>query len=269
VLSQFNAENEIIADLLLDAGNSRLKWAWVRRGQLRRGGAVAYRPRRQFDNRLRLLLRQASGAGRVLICSVAGADIDRCIRRAARAARLPAPQFARSVRRAAGVTNAYVEPWRLGVDRWVAMIGARQLFPGEALCLVSVGTALTLDLLAASGRHRGGAIVPGPALMVQTLLERTAGIRRRGPDGAGAGRSLYARDTRAAIEAGARHACVGIIERALAEGERRLGQRPGLVLSGGGAAGLLSLLGGARRCDDLVMRGLLALAAGARAGRRQ
>jgi type III pantothenate kinase len=269
VRSQFNAENETIAGLLLDAGNSRLKWAWVRRGRLQRGGAVAYTPRRQFDSRLRRLLLQASCAGRVLVCSVAGADIDRCIRRAARAAQLPAPQFARSVRRAAGVTNAYVEPWRLGVDRWVAMIGARQLFPGEALCLVSVGTALTLDLLAASGRHRGGAIVPGPALMVQTLLERTAGIRRRARGGAGVGRRLYARDTRAAIEAGARHACVGVVERALAEGERRLGQRPGLVLSGGGAPGLLSLLGGARRCDDLVMRGLLALAAGARAGRRQ
>ena len=183
--SQFNAENETIAGLLLDAGNSRLKWTWVRRGRLQRGGAVAYTPRRQFDSRLRRLLRQASGAGRVLVCSVAGADIDRCIRRAARAAQLPAPQFARSVRRAAGVTNAYAEPWRLGVDRWVAMIGARQLFPGEALCLVSVGTALTLDLLAASGRHHGGAIVPGPALMVQTLLERTAGIRRRARGGGG------------------------------------------------------------------------------------
>jgi len=262
VRSQLDGDNETIATLLLDAGNSRLKWAWVRRGRLHRGGAVGYAPRREFDRRLRRLLRQATGGGRILVCSVAGADIDRRLRQGARAARLPAPQFARSTRRAAGVTNAYAEPWRLGVDRWVALIGARQLFPGEALCLVSVGTALTLDLLAASGRHLGGAIVPGPELMVRTLLERTAGIRRRARGGAGAGRGLYARETRGAIEAGARHACAGVIERALAEGERRLGERPGLVIAGGGAARLLPLIGGAcRRRDDLVMRGLLALAA--------
>ena len=255
-------KNETITALLLDAGNTRLKWAWLRRGRLRPGGALAYAPRREFDTQLRRLLQQAAGARRVLVCSVAGADIDRRLRRAARAARLPAPEFARSVRRAAGVTNAYAEPWRLGVDRWLTLVGARQLFPGEALCLVSVGTALTLDLLAASGRHLGGAIVPGPELMVQTLLERTAGIRRRARGGAGGGRSLYARDTRGAIEAGARHACVGVIERALAEGERRLGRRPGLVIAGGGASRLTPLIGsGRRRRDDLVMRGLLALAA--------
>jgi hypothetical protein len=75
------------------------------------------------------------------------------------------------------------------------------------------------------------------------------------------------RGTRAPRSAGA--PCLRrVAERALAEGERRLGQRPGLVLSGGGAAGLLPLLGGARRRDDLVMRGLLALAAGARRHRQ-
>jgi type III pantothenate kinase len=169
------------------------------------------------------------------------------------------------VRRAGGVTNAYAEPWRLGVDRWLALLGARELFPGQALCLVSVGTALTLDLLARNGRHRGGAIVPGPELMVRALLERTAGIRRRARGGAGSARGLYARDTRAAVEAGARHACVGLIERALAEGERRLGETPALVISGGGAGRLLPLLGGVRRRrDDLVMRGLAALEARAR-----
>jgi type III pantothenate kinase len=232
---------------------------------------MAYVPHRRFDVQLRRLLGRVPRSGRILVCSVAGADVDRRIRRAARAAALPPPRFVRSARRAGGVINAYAEPWRLGVDRWLALIGARHAFPGEALCLVSVGTALTVDLLAADGRHLGGAIVPGPALMVQTLLERTAGIRRRARGGAGVRRSLFARDTRAAIEAGARHACAGVVERALAEAGRRLGRRPRLVIAGGGAATLLPLLRGRRpqRRDDLVMRGLLVLGSGVGPARAQ
>ena len=51
--------------------------------------------------------------------------------------------------------------------------------PARPLCLVAVGTAMTIDLLDAKGRHRGGNIIPGPKLMVESLLENTAGIRRR------------------------------------------------------------------------------------------
>jgi type III pantothenate kinase len=254
-------KNETIELLLLDAGNSRLKWAWARGARIEAGGAVAYVPQRQFVARLRRLLRQAVGVSSILVCSVAGDRVEQRIRHEARAARRAAPRFVRSTRRAGGVINAYAEPWRLGVDRWVALIGARQRFPHQALCIVSVGTAMTLDLLDADGRHLGGAIVPGPELMVRSLLTRTAGIRRRAHGGPVAGRSVFARDTRAAIEAGARHACAGIIGRALAEGGRRLGHPPVLLICGGGAAALQPLLARARRRADLVMRGLVVLAA--------
>jgi type III pantothenate kinase len=247
--------------LLLDAGNTRLKWARARGDRLRGHGAIAYAPLASFDDRLRRRLLRTGACDRVLAASVAGGDVERRIRRALRAAGRPTPQFVHSTRRAAGVLNAYAEPWRLGVDRWVALIGARRRYPGKALCIVSVGTALTLDLLAADGRHLGGAIVPGPELMVRALLERTAGIRRRARGGHGAARNLYARDTRGAIEAGARHACAALIERAVVVGARRLGRRPALVLAGGGVSPLWPLLRGPRRrCDELVMYGLLALA---------
>ncbi|MFO1400670.1 MAG: type III pantothenate kinase [Steroidobacteraceae bacterium] len=254
-------QKDTIQQLLLDAGNSRLKWAVARGGRLRARGALPYAPRAGFEAGLRRLVRRASGCGRVLVASVAGAAVERDLRRALRRAGLPPAEFVRVGRRAAGVVNAYEEPWRLGGDRWVALIGAQARHPGRALCVASVGTALTLDLLGADGRHRGGAIAPGPELMVRALLDRTAGIRRRARGGAGAGRSLYTRATRAAIEAGARHACAALIERAVDEGGRRLRRRPLLLLAGGGAARLAPLLRGPRRRDDeLVMRGLLVLA---------
>src|SRR5208337_55868 len=110
---------------------------------------------------------------------VAGGAIERQIGAVARRAGWSPPRWVRSDARAAGIRNAYHEPWRLGVDRWVALIGARDFFPGHALLIVSVGTAMTIDLLDARGRHRGGLITPGPRLMIDALLERTAGIRRR------------------------------------------------------------------------------------------
>ncbi|MCC7464210.1 MAG: type III pantothenate kinase [Gammaproteobacteria bacterium] len=247
--------------LFLDVGNSRLKWARIRGRRLLAAGAFSYAPVQRFASGLRRLRREARACDGTFVSSVAGRRIDRAIRDALGRSGRARPRFVRVARRAGGVVNAYAEPWRLGVDRWVALIGARSRYPDRALCIVSVGTALTLDLLDAGGRHCGGAIAPGPDLMVRSLLEGTAGIRRRARGGARAGRSLYARSTRAAIEAGARHAGAALIERALDEGSRRLGRRPLLLLAGGGAAALAPLLHVPwRRDDQLVMRGLRVLA---------
>ena len=251
--------------LLLDVGNTRLKWSLAYERRLARAGIVERAPARRFEPQLRALLRRAAGADRILVCSVAGRAFDRRLATLARAAGAAVPEFVRSRRRAGGVVNGYLEPWRLGVDRWVALIGARHLYPRRALCVVGAGTALTVDLLDERGRHLGGVIVPGPELMVHALLAGTAGIGRRARGGArapAAAGGLLARHTRAAIEGGALNACAGVIERVRAAGRRRLGRAPLLLLSGGAAPRLRPLLGATTRARaDLVMQGLLALAA--------
>ncbi len=147
---------------------------------------------------------QAKRIERVVIVSVAGKQIDRGF--AAETKRLAGitPEFFASERRAAGVTTLYQEPWRLGADRLVGVIGAFALSKQRPVCVISVGTAMTLDLVDAQGRHRGGAIVPAPSLMVGSLLSQTHGIRRRAQGGIG-GKQLFARSTRAAIAQGARY----------------------------------------------------------------
>src|SRR6185437_9106751 len=121
---------------------------------------------------------------RVIVSSVAGSRVNEVFTEAARHAHGPKPEFVTSQRQAGGVSTAYVEPWRLGVDRFVMAIGAHRLAKGRAACVISIGTALTIDLVDAHGRHRGGAIVPAPPLMVDSLLTKTDGIRRRAADGA-------------------------------------------------------------------------------------
>lgn len=248
--------------LLIDAGNTRLKWAVLSAGRLGRTRAADWNQRSMARVAQQLMQGRFE---RVLVCSVAGAALERELRRAARQHGHPAPQFVRSTRRAAGVRNGYVQTWRLGADRWVAMLGARALHPGRALCVVDIGTALTLDLLDAQGRHRGGLLTPGPTLMVDSLLDYTAGIRRRAGRGARTVRratALFGRSTRAGLLSGSAMACAALIERALREGRRELGVRPRLLLAGGGAAQVAPLLTVAcHRVDDLVLHGLALLAA--------
>jgi type III pantothenate kinase len=246
--------------LLIDAGNSRLKWARLARGHYRRGGSLKMQAAR-LPAQLKKLLRSAAPIGHIWFASVAGAKFEGALRRAARASQLPPPRRVRTRRSAGGIRNGYSEPWRLGVDRWVALIGARQLFPDRALCVIDVGTALTVDLLDEDGRHRGGAIIPGPALMAGSLIKQTAGIARRARGGGGGGRGLFARQTGAGLRQGARYAGAALIERAAEEATALLGARPLMVLAGGAAPVVATALRARyQRVDDLVLRGLAVLA---------
>jgi type III pantothenate kinase len=250
--------------LLVDIGNTRIKWARLARGRLGRQQALAHAgwAARDFEAALAAALR---GVEAVLVVSVAGARIDRAFTRAVRHASGLAPRFVASTRRAGGVVNGYREVWRLGADRWVAAIGGHA-WPGRRgrpVCVVDVGTAMTIDLVDAGGRHHGGAIVPGPALMVSSLLRETGGIRRRAA-GRRAARaaSLFARSTREALDAGARHAVAALIDRARLEARAVAGRPPLLLLTGGAAAEVAPYLASSHIViDDLVLRGLATLAA--------
>ncbi len=171
-----------------------------------------------------------------------------------------AVEFVKSSRRAGAVMNGYKEVWRLGADRWVGAIGAHALARGRDVLFAMAGTALTIDLVSATGKHRGGAIIPGPATMVASLLSGTNGIRRRAQGLAASSRNLFAADTASALAAGSRFAAAAFIDRAVEEAARA-GIRPLLLLSGGGAAELRRHLRyRARNVPDLVLRGLAELA---------
>jgi type III pantothenate kinase len=258
-----------MAQLLIDAGNTRLKYARLAGKRLGRVHAIDWSPRSLARATSRVLRGRFE---RVLVCSVAGAALERGLLRAARLSGNPRPHYIRSTRRSAGVRNGYAQTWRLGADRWVGMLGARALYPGRALCIVGIGTALTIDLLDAHGKHRGGLLVPGPTLMVDALLSNTAGIRRRagslsahngGARRSGwlAGGSLFGRSTRAGLLAGSAVACAALIERALREARMELRGRPKLLLAGGGVRQVAPLLRVPHaRVDHLVLHGLALLA---------
>jgi type III pantothenate kinase len=264
-----------MAVLLVDIGNTRIKWARFDRGRLGPGraavhlgwGAAEY-ARRLFGRARRSATARAARALRgidsVLVSSVAGPRVNRTLAAAARRSGSRV-RFVRVPRRGGGITVGYAEPWRLGVDRFVAAVGAHALFASLPVCVVGVGTAMTIDLVGADGRHRGGAIIPGPTLMVETLLDRTHGIRRRARGGTAVvvGRSLFGRSTRAAVMQGARYAAAATIDQAVEQARALVGRRPLTVLTGGGAPAVRGLVRSPWvLVPDLVLRGLAVLCRG-------
>jgi type III pantothenate kinase len=246
--------------LLMDVGNTRVKWARLENSRIGRQHAAVHAGWRASDYEKRLFPRKRAGIERIVVVSVAGSAVERKLTLAAKSACGVVPEFIRTRRSAGGLTTRYREPWRLGADRFVAAIGAHHLVPGRDVCVADVGTAMTLDLVDASGVHRGGAIVPGPSLMISSLLKDTRGIRRRAA-GTGSGGGLHARDTRSAVEAGALFATAAVIERAVLEGGNLLGRKPLLILTGGAASGVRHLLRMPHRhVPNLVLRGLAHLA---------
>jgi len=261
--------------LLVDIGNTRVKWAIFARGRVGRMKAAAHKGwdgeriarhvgaglRATPSNRVSLVQGVASkSVERVVVVSVAGARVDRAFAAQVKRRFGISPEFFRSERRAGGVTTMYSEPWRLGADRLAGAIGAFHLSKHRPVCVVSIGTTLTIDFVDAGGRHRGGAIAPAPALMVDSLLWGTHGIRRRAQGGRGS-RGLFARSTRSAIAEGARYAVASIADRAVLEARAVAGRTPLLLLTGGAAPDIARLIRTRHRyVPDLVLQGLAVIA---------
>jgi type III pantothenate kinase len=242
--------------LLVDIGNTRIKWATWRDGRLSRQQAREHAGWTQRDMGREIFGARPGALNRILVASVAGQRLDRAFSTAALRILAVRPEFVASARAAAGVTTRYVEPWRLGVDRFVAAIGAHHYARGRAVCVVNAGTTLTIDLVDGDGLHRGGAILPGSELMLESLFRHTDGIARRAR-GEAAGRGLFARSTRAAIERGASYASAALVDRAVQEARRALATPPLVLLTGGAAPRLAPLVRSKLvHVPDLVLRGI-------------
>ncbi len=253
-----DAQPEHGAMLLLDIGNTRLKWASLETGEL---GVLRAIPHAQLTRSV-LIETVLAGArpARVLAANVAGERMRELVDAAVRAHWNLPVEFAVPGSTAAGVTNGYRDPQQLGVDRWLAMVGAFRMFGGPAI-VASAGTALTIDALDARGVHLGGLIAPGLELMTQSLFAATSDIAQRAKMFAGAA-DYFADNTFGAVEQGALQAAASLIDRSVRVLEERVGSSATLVLTGGASEHIAAaLLHPARTVADLVMRGLAVLAA--------
>ena len=246
--------------LLIDLGNTRLKCATWDGSILRFNGALPHVGddiQLDFDT----LWKDVGAVSAILIASVASAVVGNQVARKAFERFAVQPAFVLSPASACGVRNAYAEPGRLGIDRFLGLVALHATEPGPCV-LASCGTALTLDALAADGTHLGGLIAPSPPLMRDALTGATA--RLSTPQDAHV--VERADNTDDAIESGVWLAGAALLERFVTHAATTFGMVPAVVLTGGGAARLAALIEPAHRVDaELVLRGL-AIYAGNRSG---
>jgi type III pantothenate kinase len=243
--------------LLIDIGNTRIKWAALNGSDVGAQAALAHENLGQDE--LIQALKSLPRPERILVSNVGGARAADLVRVAAAQIGSAQPEFVESSASACGVRNAYTEPAKLGVDRWLAVIAAHSL-ERRAACIVSVGTAMTIDAVDRTGQHLGGVIVPGPDLMVSSLLRNTSEIAGRAEQGS-IGEGVFADNTLGAIHQGSIHALAALVERAVASLQSRTGESPALLLTGGASQQFEGLIGLPRRfIPDLVLRGLARLA---------
>nr|WP_314595694.1 bifunctional biotin--[acetyl-CoA-carboxylase] ligase/type III pantothenate kinase [uncultured Neisseria sp.] len=239
--------------LLLDGGNSQLKWAWVENGTFSEVGRAPYRDLAQLGEEW---LRFADEGVKIVGCAVCGS-----VKKAMVEEQLTRPvEWLSSMPQALGIRNHYRRPEEHGSDRWFNALGSRR-FTQNACVVVSCGTAVTTDALTEDNHYLGGTIMPGFHLMKEAMALKTANLNR--PIG-----KVYPFPTTTpnAIASGMMDAVCG----ALMMMHGRLKDKTGegkpvdIIITGGGAARVVQALpesfvhdNQVKIVDNLVIHGLL------------
>ena len=236
--------------LLIDVGNSRVKWAWIESGAWSRQGAV--------ENAQVEILRETfndfAAPEKIIASNVAGEKMAQQLQAICDnwSGRI---EFIAARNEQCGVRNLYQTPEQLGSDRWAALIAAWQLEHTSCL-VVNCGTATTVDALSPHGEYLGGLILPGVGMMQKSLATGTVLLKAEEING---NWKKFPRTTSDAIVSGAIQATAGAIRlqyEALAE----YGV-PRCLVSGGAAASVLPHLDmPLSRVENLVLHGLQIIA---------
>jgi len=143
--------------IFLDCGNSQIKAQYFQDSRLQASFACSYRV--DWNHHLSRWL-ESLDCPHAHLSSVLDrqrqAELDACLARYFGAA---VTRFS-SEPQALGLINGYEQPGRLGVDRWLALLGAASMKASDCI-VIDAGSAITIDLLRGDGRHLGGAILPG------------------------------------------------------------------------------------------------------------
>ncbi len=246
--------------LVIDVGNTRLKWAWLTSTGLSDQQAVVHRDAKP-GIWTAALFKSGQNPSRVLVSNVAGPVMAKTLARLTEQVFRVNVEFVTAAPEYHGLTNGYLDPSLLGADRWLALIGAWTK-ARSALCVVDAGTAVKVDSVDASGQHLGGLIAPGIHLMREALMKKTGDIAKAAMQSTPSLAGILANNTVGAVSRGAVFALAGMADRAAEVIEHSTGTKPTLFITGGDAG----MIAGTMRArgeivPDLVLQGLAVIAA--------
>lgn len=239
-------------NLLVDIGNTRVKWAYDQNKSLFDHASFTY-TRDTLSELIARNWRSLARPEQVYIASVVDVETTGNLRDYIHSAWRLAPRLAITEKQRAGLTNAYTDVATMGVDRWLAMLAAWNKYKRPA-CVIDCGTAVTVDVILEGGLHAGGFILPGMSLMSAALVRETHGIHEH-PETAA--QLEFGRSTAECIRNGFAVALTGLLEQCAGKIRDEEGAELSFIITGGGAEQALSLLPG--QCfhePHLVLEGL-------------
>jgi type III pantothenate kinase len=224
-------------NLLVDIGNTRIKWALHSDKGLYSYDVKVYE-KNELSELLDFWWKELPAPAHVYVSNVSGEEIDRKVSSFLRKLWNITPIFLSARTESLGLVNAYEESHLLGIDRWLAMLAAWKQ-ANSAFCVIDCGTAITVDVVASTGVHIGGYIIPGLGLMAGSLNSETEQIETT----LNAKLSLeFGRNTNDCVGNGALTTIISLIRQVIDENVQGHGTEAKCIITGGSAEQIIKYL---------------------------
>jgi len=252
--------------LLIDVGNTRLKWAMASSNDDLHSdfvdqGASMNDSSSQLAQFEKISTKQT--IEKIICSSVISEDQTLALKKHLKAIMPQASWFQINGTSAINhLGNQYDQPEQLGADRRAMALGAHQMFPGKNALVIGAGTATTIDLITPT-HHMGGWIIPGMALMTGALNLNTAQLPKVSTDQERSSLTIGT-NTKDAIYRGVLASHLGAISIAQEYAANQKIKIDLVILTGGDAKILTAYLkdfsssAPIHHEDQLVLKGLLA-----------
>jgi len=237
--------------LLVDIGNTRIKWASLQFGPIESHSFT--RSKTGIKASLNSNWKTLENISSIHVSNVAGDKIAQQLTEWTEKQWGLTPTFVQSEKKRFGVTNSYTQVELLGIDRWLALIAARQ-HARQATCIIDCGTAITIDIVTKYGAHQGGMIIPGLSLMRESLTSKTNNLNNIAEE---SDFKTLAVNTQSAIQAGTLYTVTATLERIIDDLKQQFNNRIRFIITGGDAEQLKPLLPTfIAHYPDIVLKGL-------------
>lgn len=249
-----------MSTLLVDIGNTRVKWALAEAGVLTTPARAA--PHAEIDSVFSEWAALGSPPSAVSVVNVNPGPIAKQIIQWTAQHWQRVPEVYRSGQADARIEVAYPVPEQLGADRWLAMVAARAHGHLPA-CIIDAGSATTVDLVHANGQHEGGLILAGLAAQAAGLQAITPGLPvmdRPGPVDNPEQFECFATSTPAALASGSLRGTAAALDGLIGQARQAVAEPLTVIMTGGDALSLRAFM--AEKTEyrpDLVLEGLARL----------
>jgi len=236
--------------VLIDIGNTRTKYCLVDQGKRRTQQAIS---NECLSNKF--LTTNFSCVSKLIVASVSHNKLTDIISDWCGSHKIEYQRVVSGAKKNHIIT-AYQVPSQLGVDRWLALIGAAAHFPNKNILIIDAGTATTIDLLTSNGQHQGGWILAGIKTLITSILADTEQVQAKDKEKESV---AFGTNTSENVHNAAWAATIGAVNLAISQAQLKGFVLDEVIFTGGNGMLLSSLISFPNTViEDLVFSGLQA-----------